>query len=69
MGVVEKGMAHGKAGERVCVAVVVLSVLIGRSFSFECPTPFSASTDLSALGGASVNLFLDDRDFDGGESV
>ena len=51
------------------VAVLLLYVVLGCCSSLECPTSFAPADNLDALGGASVNLYLDENDFDGGKQL
>ena len=50
----------------VGVIVLLLCVVLGCCSSLECPTSFSPADNLDALGGASINVYLDENDFDGG---
>ena len=52
------------------VTVVSISALLSFSVGLECPTTFSPQPehgDPSALSDASVNLYLDESDFQGGQ--
>ena len=51
----------------VVVTIYCISAVISFSGGMECPAPFSPqSNDRDALSGASVNLYLDENDFQGG---
>ena len=52
----------------VRVTVLLLYVVLGCCSSLECPTSFSPADNLDALGGAAINVYLDENDFDGGKS-